>query len=356
MRNMQMTFARQLRGLTQTELASKIKGLSQSNLSKFEKGLGTLSDDILKKVMDVLGFPFSFLDLEIQNNIESKHFRKKASIKAAQRDLIDTTIKIISYVYDWMSEEIEFPEFKFKQIDLMDGFTPSNVANQVRRQFRLGNAPLKDIFRFLEANGVSIYEWKCDFDDFDAVSLCTDKGNHIVVLNESLSNDRKRFSLAHELGHIIMHQSFDFILSPIRDLEKEAHEFASELLMPTEAIRTSLYNIKLRDVALLKDYWLTSMAAIIQKAKSTGSISEEKYIFLRTELSRRGWIKVEPNQVDIDTPSAISKALSLYRNELNYSNLELSEATSLPLDIIESLFDNNSNIVRLRPKTLTLSL
>ena len=42
----QLTFVREYRGYSQTELSSKVKGLSQSNLSKFEKGVGQLSDEV----------------------------------------------------------------------------------------------------------------------------------------------------------------------------------------------------------------------------------------------------------------------------------------------------------------------
>ena len=56
----QLIFAREYRKYTQTDLASHITGLSQSNLSKFEKGLGTLSDDIVQKIISFLDFPEKF--------------------------------------------------------------------------------------------------------------------------------------------------------------------------------------------------------------------------------------------------------------------------------------------------------
>lgn len=52
----QLTFVREYRGYSQTELASKIPGLSQSNLSKFEKGLGILSADVVKRIIDFWAF------------------------------------------------------------------------------------------------------------------------------------------------------------------------------------------------------------------------------------------------------------------------------------------------------------
>ena len=50
----QLTFVREYRGYSQTELASYIPGLSQSNLSKYEKGIGTLSEEVKQKRLDEL--------------------------------------------------------------------------------------------------------------------------------------------------------------------------------------------------------------------------------------------------------------------------------------------------------------
>ena len=76
----QLTFAREYRGYSQTELASKIPGLSQSNLSKYEKGVGQLSDEIIAKIVDVLQFPSSFFEKSIYNTVNIAHYRKRASI------------------------------------------------------------------------------------------------------------------------------------------------------------------------------------------------------------------------------------------------------------------------------------
>ena len=69
MNNKQLTFAREYRGYSQTELAESIKGLSQSNLSRFEKGFGVLSDDIQRKIIEYLNFPEEFFNRKINSTI-----------------------------------------------------------------------------------------------------------------------------------------------------------------------------------------------------------------------------------------------------------------------------------------------
>ena len=83
MKHNQLTFAREYRGITQTELSKMVDGLSQPNLSKFEKGINTLSDDLLHKIMDVLSFPYEFLNVTMEHEFD-RNFRKKASLKSTE--------------------------------------------------------------------------------------------------------------------------------------------------------------------------------------------------------------------------------------------------------------------------------
>lgn len=62
----QLKFAREYRGLTQTELSEKSK-ITQNRISRFEKGFGGLSDNNLTMLMNVLNFPIAFLDRRIYN-------------------------------------------------------------------------------------------------------------------------------------------------------------------------------------------------------------------------------------------------------------------------------------------------
>lgn len=339
MKNTQLIFAREYRGLTQTSLSAKVPGLSQSNLSKYEKGLGKLSDDILSRIMSVLDFPFGFLNLKISNKVDCRHYRKKASIKSSDRDKIDRFVSIVAYCFDWITDFVEIPDFKFKYIDLETGATPEEVAQYIRRQFHLGVSPIKDICNFLERNGITVFFWDCEYDDFDGVSLITDKGNHLIIINKNMSNDRIRFSLAHELGHSIMHECVDFFIPDIRNKEKEANAFASEFLMPSQEIKNSLLNLKFNYLPILKSYWLTSMSSILLKAKNLGQIDDKRYINIRNEMSRRAWLKKEPYDVYLDEPSVFRKSYKLITESLGYKNIQISESSLIPLDIIEKIFN-----------------
>ena len=306
----QIIFAREYRGYSQTELASKIVGLSQSNLSKYEKGIGPLSTDVLNRIIDFLGFPTDFYEKKISNIAENAHYRRKKGMTKNERSQIDHSNKLLGYIVDQMGESVEFPDMSFRMIDLEDGYTPETVAQYTRKYLGLKDEPVRNIFSLLERNGIIIIELDYDVDLFDGVSFLTDGGYY----NKNFSNDHKRFTLAHELGHLIMHTSNEFLISEYRDKEDEANRFASEFLMPSDAISNSLRGLKLQYLVELKRYWLTSMASIVRRAKDLKCITNEKYKYFSIELSRRGYRKSEPVNVYIDMPNMYNEAYKLHKN------------------------------------------
>lgn len=348
MKNRQLTFAREYRGYTQTELANHIKGLSQSNLSKFEKGTGLLSETALRNIMSALDFPIGFLDAEINNNPESKHYRKKGRLGTKDRNKIDKFVSIASYVFDNILDEFDAPSFNFPYLDVETGITPEEAARQVRRCNHIGSGAVGNICNILERNGVFVYFWDCEYSDFDGVSLVSDKGNHIVIVNKNMPNDMIRFSLAHELGHLVMHNS-TFIVVELRDKEAEANRFAAEFLMPEREIGSSLVNLKPSALPRLKQMWLVSMASIVVRAKVLGKIDSSRYKMLMTELSRKGWRLNEPNSVEIDKPTYLKDAENMLCDEFNLDYTEQARNMSLPADIIRIIFQENTKAKVLKP-------
>lgn len=347
MKSKQLIFAREYRGLTQKALCDAVSGLSQSNLSRYEHGVDTLSDDTVERVMKALDFPAKFLSLNICNDVENKHYRKKASITATSKKQIDRTISLIAYCFDWMSDFVELPDYRFGSYDLEQGISPSDVARQVRRQCRLGVSPVKDICKILEANGIFIYSWDCPYTDFDGVSLITDKGFHLVIVNSNRSNDRIRWTLAHEMGHSLMHENITDFVNENRNKENEANEFAGEFLMPESETRRAFTGIRMSQLSAFKGYWLTSMASIVERAKKFGCITNEKYISLRCEFSRNRWNKKEPVSVYIDTPVIINRIYELITQNLKYSQVNMADYMGLPLDVLNEILGPSKKVIKL---------
>ena len=333
----QLILAREYRGYSQTDLAKRIKGLSQSNLSKYEKGLDILSDDILMRIISFLEFPVDFFYKRISNFSENANYRKRVSINKSDRAKIDITCRLIGFIVDQMAHELEYPNFNLQMIDIEERYTPAYIAQYTRILLEI-EGPIKDINNLLERNGIIIVEFDFDTSLFDGVSFLSDNGFPIIIVNRICSNDRKRFNISHELGHIIMHTAIRNLYPEHRNKEMEANTFASEFLMPSAGIKSNLYNLKMTDLAELKRFWLTSMASIVMRAKDLGCISQERYKYLNIELSRNGFKRKEPVEVYIDSPKIFETAYRMYKNELGYTDDDLSKAFALPSDVINRLF------------------
>lgn len=347
MNNKQLTFAREFRGYSQTELSNSIQGLSQSNLSKFEKGFGVLSEEIQKKIITFLDFPEEFFNRKINSVIENANYRKRATVSKTKILKFENKCRIVGYVIDEFSESIEWPDFTLSPLNVEDGFSPEYVANYTRRFLKLGrDEPVRNIYSLLESSGIILYEID-DLEKFDGVSFITDKGFPVIIVNKNFSNDRKRFTIAHELGHVLMHNENNFPISSYRDKEKEANLFASEFLMPQESIKNTLRSLRINDLGDLKSYWLTSMASIIRRAKDLKGIDDNRYKYFLIEMSRNGFTKKEPIEVFIDKPTCLKNAINLFKNDLVYSFDDFTKFTSLPKDIVEVIF-NSGNIVKLK--------
>jgi Zn-dependent peptidase ImmA (M78 family)/DNA-binding XRE family transcriptional regulator len=333
----QLIFAREFRGLTQSELANQITGLSQSNLSKFEKGLGTLSDELVCKIIDFFGFPKEFYNRKINTTFDNANYRKRATVSKFKIEQFENKCRLIGYIVDEFSESIEWPNFNFPALNVEEGYSPAYIANYIRKHLGLSKSePLKYIMSLLENNGIIIYEIDA-LDKFDGLSFISDKGFPIIIINKNASNDRKRFTLAHELCHLCVHNENNFPISSYRDKETEANQFASEFLMPESEIKASLRNLKFSYLGDLKRYWLTSMASIIRKARDLGCIDANKYTNLLIEMSRYGYNKKEPIDVFIDKSACFKNAYYLFKNELSYSLEDFVMYLALPKDVIDDI-------------------
>jgi len=109
----------------------------------------------------------------------------------------------------------------------------------------------------------------------------------VIVINSEDWAERKRFNVAHELGHLVMD------VAPGLDCEKAAHRFAAAFLMPAESLwnevgkhRTS---VSMAELLQLKNLFGTSFQAITYRCKDLGIIGEQLFKSLFEIFKDRGW-------------------------------------------------------------------
>jgi Zn-dependent peptidase ImmA (M78 family) len=155
-------------------------------------------------------------------------------------------------------------------------------------QWRMPIGPVRSLSAWLEAAGCLVIEEDFGTTRVDGLSQWIDD-HPIMLINSRAPTDRKRLTMAHELGHLCLHS-----VEVSDDMEREANEFAAEFLMPLEVIRPQLRNLKLGRLHDLKREWGVSMQALVERAYQTGLMTKDARTNMYKAFSARGWRTAEP--------------------------------------------------------------
>ncbi|MGH3873973.1 MAG: ImmA/IrrE family metallo-endopeptidase [Pseudonocardiaceae bacterium] len=117
----------------------------------------------------------------------------------------------------------------------------------------------------------------------------------MILYNDVAPADRVRLTLAHELGHLVLHAA----ATSVDDVEAEANAFAAEFLIPAQVARPSLRNLKIGRLLDLKREYGVSIQALVEHAYQLDLLSSTQRSGMYKTLSARGWRTCEPASEDI---------------------------------------------------------
>jgi Zn-dependent peptidase ImmA (M78 family) len=186
--------------------------------------------------------------------------------------------------------------------------------------------PIPDVARLLEAAGGVVISMRIATDKVSAAAIWA-RGDErpMFFINENHNGERQRFSLAHELAHVVMHEV------PAPEAEDEADQFAGELLMPAKEALPHLSGgrLNLSRLVDIKHYWRVSMAFVVTRAKNLQAITERQARSLYQMLSARGYLKREPFALPPEKPQILETALKVHLSEHGYAPDELGRLAFL---------------------------
>ncbi len=330
-----IVLAREARGLTQIELADRLS-ISQSQLSKIESGVQEIQDALLGKLTVVLDFPEHFFSLSesIYGPGTGELFhRRRQSLPQKTMNKIHAEINIRRMHISKLLRGVEIDN-KFHVSNTSGYNCTEDVARAVRANWQLPRGPIPNMTQIIEdAGGIVI---PCDFRTqlLDAVSRWYPGLPPLFFTNIDFPGDRLRFTLAHELGHLILHNV------PNPEMEDEANRFAAEFLMPAQDIRPSLHELTLEKLATLKRYWKVAMSALLYRAQELGTISQRQAKRLWVQMGKAGYRTREPVElaIPIESPSLLQEIIDLHRDELKYSVPQLAQVLALHDHEVRSLY------------------
>ncbi len=290
-----LRLARAAAGLSLRDLEAKINKLvSAQAIGKYERDEDMPSSHVLSALADALHVSEDYLLASDEMVLDGVEFRKaeitskkeEAFVEAQTLHLLERYLAVESVLglasVDWdRPREAPYPIKELADVE--------NAARSLRGQWTLGVDPIPNLSELLEEHGIKVLS--IDLKDIDGLTARVKRKDHepvpVIVVKSGAWSERKRFTLAHELGHLVME------VAPGVDLERAANRFAGAFLMPAQALwleigrqRTS---ISVGELLHLKKLFGASLQAITYRCRDLGILGEGAFRQLFSMFKENGW-------------------------------------------------------------------
>lgn len=283
--------------------AGELLNMSAPAIMKYEKG--QIIPNSEKIIQFAKAYNVKTKDiLKVTPQVEMKftNFRKRKSLTGQKLELLKKLIleKVANYLEVLDLEQINSSFKNLKKYAVNNLTDAEEAASKFRQDYNLSlNQPLSDLINILENIGIIIISLENTnnlFSGFDGLSEIVQNVPVIVYLENNTDGARQRFTIAHELGHLILNIKEDL------DCEKVVNRFASSLLMPSLSIYNefgkSRQNISNYELMAFKMEYKVSMYAIIYRLKELNVISDYLLKKINIYFNKNGYRQCEPNPLE----------------------------------------------------------
>lgn len=310
-------------GLGQVELADRI-GIASGTISMIETGALPLPSAHIALLARTLGVTDSYL---LRNRPEPVTTRPLLRAYAdAPKKLVDTlssdVITAVEAIEDLSLKRVPDSLLYFDE-DLNDDDAIEHFASEIRTRAGLsGDAIVDSAIRSAERLGCLVLPMDSELGRHLGMSMRVDDVSVLRISRSSMNQehavpgDRQRFTVAHELGHLVLHYNSPQPANPAAatKMEREAHRFASAFLAPGDAVVGDLSalggRVTLSNLSSLKQKWGLSIKAFVVRFQQLGVIDDDQSRSLYKQISARKWNKHEPIAVANESAVWIKRAIT----------------------------------------------
>ncbi len=326
--------ARLMNGLSLENLAEKLEyRVSRQALYKYEQGNMSPDASLLPHLCRTLKVPPDYFYRELQIDLSDISFRKLVKLSATEQKIA------IEKTRDFLERYIELESLLGVKADLHNpirGMAPKSLddveglALALRENFKLGLDAFSNVIELLEGLGIRVLEIELH-EDFSGMSTWVDGKIPVIVVNKVLDKKlyRKRFTVLHELGHLLL----DIRELPEKDQERYCDAFAGALLLPGDSLKEKIgasrrYLLD-RELILLRQEFGISVRAVLFRAKQAGIISENEFKGHLIALSKRYGRKEEPLEAEYKGAEQANRFWHLLYRALAEEIISESKAAAL---------------------------
>lgn len=334
-----LVLARNSRGRTAAWLASRL-GVSPGLVSKWENGIAEPPVDRIEQIARELEYPGSlFTQPEHVLGTDSIcfHHRKRKTLPARLLNRVEAEMHLAQIQTSRLMRHVSVEASRdLISMDPDENGGPREIARLLRGYWRIPHGPIPNLVTLVEAAGAVVVFREFQTHKLDGMSAWGKGTPPIFFLNKLNPVDKSRWTIAHELGHLVMHHH------PTEgDPEEEANVFAQEFLTPRDEIVPDLKRLTFARLPALKQYWRVSMKALITTADKLGALPKSKIKSLYVQYSRAGYNQPngEPWPLEPESPTVLRDAIGVHLSQHNYTIPELASVVHLTTEEFVDKYD-----------------
>ncbi len=290
-----LKLARRASGLSLRALQQRIESLVTAQaIGKYERDESMPSSDVLLALARALGVTVEYLVGDGDLVLQGVDFRKRAFARRKEQARVQATLLHALERYLTVESVLGLPTdrwapprgapFAVKSLDDAEA-----AAQAVRDAWDLGTDSLPNLIDLLEERGVKVIAT-----DLRGIAGVTARAHRpakepvpVIVINGTEWGERQRFTLAHELGHLVLN------VGPELDSERVADRFAGALLMPAAALYDAVgrhrQSVSQGELLEIKKLFGVSVQAVAFRCRDLGIIPAPVFRALFQQFSRSGW-------------------------------------------------------------------
>lgn len=349
--------AREFVEMSQKDLAA-VLGIQQGTVAYLESGRHRPTTVVVEAVAAATRFPQSFFrDVPLDAFPEgSLVFRRRKRTSAAEVTRAYTAARLGWELTRSLLQRVKRWPLR---LPVMGEEMPQAAAEVTRSVLGLSpDEPIVNLVAKIESLGVPVFDIDRQLADLDGFSLWAGLPvpRPVIGVNASIPGDRQRWTLAHELGHLVLHGA---IRGSVDEVEEQADAFATELLLPDAVMREELVTpITLSQLSSLKARWRVSLQTLIRRAQELDIISDRRKTDLFVQLGKLGWKKHEPIPIPRERPQALGQLVSAVYGRavpvahvLQQEHLPVALAAALAMESSHvRIVRENETVIRVRPE------
>jgi Zn-dependent peptidase ImmA (M78 family)/DNA-binding XRE family transcriptional regulator len=319
--------ARIAKRLNQAELGDAI-GKTRQAVSSYELGEKSPEAATLGAIAHVLGQPLAYFttpDLGGFGESGTRFFRASGPDTKRRNLMCDAyaawQVQIARYIDSLVNYAPVLLPSK-SPINAAFGYEEEEIeeaAKECRALWGLGYGPISNMLSLAESKGIIAAKLPIEGERIDAFSFWNGPRPFIFLASEKESAARGRFDVAHEIGHLVLHQGVgqEEIEDPkaLKRIEKDADRFAGALLLPRESFPNEIFTTRLEAFVELKKRWKVAIQAMVYRCKDLGIFDDYQITNLYKQISARRWRTKEPlddpNLFPMEQPKTLRKAAEM---------------------------------------------